>query len=288
MSDFTEFLMTPEKLELTEESYWNVRDGGLLKIMKVVHENLKGLIKEEYIIKIHTGDKTHPECPKEQNVFEFQTVTNRINDEKLFPDYVFGDWWHIGLVDYDKFATEIELNNGKDKIIDNRVFWKGANHSLINLEVKQRNLFAELSRRHPNKILCQLMEWGPKGPTSFTKISDKTKYKCLIDLTGIGYSGRLKFLPFCNRPLFIANREYWCWADVLILKQNLHIWVREDLSDLLEKYDEVCRNYDKFFERATALANYCRSNLMFANACNKATEMVKKSIIRSKKNKFLN
>lgn len=286
MANFVEFSIRPSKVEMICPSYWEIRNKGIAKIVHAVHRNLQGFLKDEFILRIHTSDTPGPEDQKEANILEFQTVASSLKDENLFPDFTFGNWWHIGLVDYDKFVNDIDNKSQKERIADERIFWKGSNHKNINFDVPQRNLFIKMARSNPEKILGELMTWNHKGPTSFTPMSEKTKYKCLIDLTGIGYSGRLKMLPFCNRPLFITEREYWCWADMMILKQNLHIWVRDDLKDLLEKYDKVCRDYDNFFEQATALKNYCRSHLMFSDACRKATETVKKSILKSKKSKL--
>ena len=120
--NYVQFLIGPNGLVMTTESRWECRNAGLLKIMTRVFENLQEskLLKEEYTVRINTADgPSKDKRPEVQNYIEFDTSTEVIDESKTFPDYIFGNWWHIGLINFDDFAGEICANNQKDIIKDN-------------------------------------------------------------------------------------------------------------------------------------------------------------------------
>ena len=272
--NYVQFLIGPNGLVMTTESRWECRNAGLLKIMTRVFENLQEskLLKEEYTVRINTADgPSKDKRPEVQNYIEFDTSTEVIDESKTFPDYIFGNWWHIGLINFDDFAGEICANNQKDIIKDNRIFWMGAPQG-----VQQRIRYLELCKEHSEKLCGDQMGWTNQGrtPTKFVSIKDHCNSKYLIDLTGQGVSGRLKLLPFCSRPLFITDRRLWAWSDILILKQNLHIPVKDDLTDLLDKYDWAEQNQELVFENSRKLLDFCKENFTFSKVCEAATKMI--------------
>jgi hypothetical protein len=272
--NYAEFLMSPKGLTLTTESHWECRNLGLLKIMARVMENLLsgGLLKDQYTVRINTADgPTKDKRPGVANFLEFDTGADNRSNKDLFPDYVFGNWWHIGLTDFDKFTSEVCERNDRSSIVDGRIFWIG------NLQgIWQRVRYAEMARANPEKMIGEVMSWTNNGsrPTKFVSTKDYCDYKYLIDLTGHACSGRLKILPFCNRPLFIADRKFWSWSDILILEQGLHIPVANDLGDLLERYDWAERNEEEAFSNSSALLEFCREGLTYDKACEQATRLV--------------
>lgn len=279
--EYVEFLIGPEKLVKTKDSRYECRNIGLLKIMTKVFDNLKNLkiLKQEYAIKINTSDRpiTSQKSPlKIKNLIEFNTVSSSKEDgDQLFPDYVFGNWSHIGLFDFDNFCKEICENNSLQNIKYNNLFWIGNTE-----QIPQRIKYLELCKQHPNIFVGEKMNWVDNGrqPTKFLKLKDHCYFKYLIDMMGYGWSGRIKLLPFCNRPLFVADREFWGWSDIQIIKQDLHIQVKEDLSDLLEKFNWAESNQSFVFERSSRLLDYCQNNLTFEKACDQATQIISESI----------
>lgn len=276
--NYAEFSISPTGLVLTKGSKWECRNTGLLKIMTRVMENLlhRDLLKDRYTVRINTADgPTRDRRPNDRNFMEFDTGVDGLNDEGIFPDYVFGNWWHIGLVDYDEFVRDICESNSHDRIEDDRLFWIG------NLQgIQQRIKYVELSRSHPERLLSEVMHWtnGGSRPTKFVPTKDYCRFRYLIDLTGQACSGRLKLLPFCNRPLFITDRRFWSWSDIEILKQGLHIPVREDLGDLLERLDWARENWSVASGNSESLLNFCRRELTFGKACERATRLVSEAI----------
>lgn len=281
--NYAEFLMGPKGLTLTTGSFWECRNLGLLKIMARVMENLlgAGVLKDQYTVRINTADgPTRDKAPESHNFLEFHTGADNRSESNLFPDYVFGNWWHIGLNDFDKFTSEICERNSRSSIVDGRLFWIG------NLQgIWQRNRYVEMARANPTKMVGEVMSWTNNGsrPTKFVSTKDYCDYKYLIDLTGHACSGRLKLLPFCNRPLFIADRKFWSWSDIVILKQGLHIPVANDLGDLIEKHDWAENNEEEAFSNSASLLEFCRVNLTYEKACDQATRLVAEAMDDAKK-----
>lgn len=276
--DYVEFSLGAHHLQLITESHWECRNKGLLKIMTRVFELFqeKEEIKDDYVIRINTADGPTKNSPRENcNFIEFDTSTKDVNEIGIFPDYVFGNWWHIGLRNFDAFTQEVQKNNEISKIKDGRLFWIG---NLMGIQ--QRLDYIELCKKNPDIFFGKEMTWTDSGkkPTFFVETKDYCEYSYLIDLTGHGCSGRLKLLPFCRRPLFIADREFWSWSDIEIIKQNLHIEIKKDLSDLVEKFNKTKKNEIFAFENAFKLLNYCRSQFTFEKICRHAFELVSQKI----------
>lgn len=270
--NYAEFLLTPEGVSQTVKSYWECRDLGFLKIMNKIFEMFSGSLKDKITVRLNTYDspsKNKP-TPNAPNFMEFDTSSEK-HDSDLFPDYIFGDWWHIGLNNFDDFVGEICKNNDVSKIEDNRIYWIGCVQ-----DVNQRIHYIELSKRYPERLFGESMEWSEDGrtPDKFVHIKDFCRYKYLIDLTGTGCSGRLKLLPFCNRPLFVAERKFLAWSDILILGQNLHIPVSWDLRNILNQYDWAQMNQSLVFDNSMKLLEFCRENLTFERACQRGFDLI--------------
>jgi hypothetical protein len=280
--DYVEFSIGKKHLQLTVESHWECRNEGLLKIMTRAFEYLqeRGEITESYTVRINTADgPTKDPVQKKSNFIEFDTSSRSTEQEGLFPDYIFGNWWHIGLRDFDSFTKEITDNSSHDTIKDKRLFWIG---NLMG--IRQRVDYIELCKKHPEKFAGIEMTWTDAGrtPTFFVQTKDYCNYKYLLDLSGHGCSGRLKLLPFCGRPLFITDRHFWSWSDIAILGQKLHVPLKADLSDILEKLEYTEINYESALANASKLAEYCKREFTFEKICRYASDLLAKKIIKNK------
>lgn len=277
--NYVQFVIGPSFLKVTTQSIWECRNAGLLKIMTRAFEILqeRECLKEKWTVRINTADGPSIDPPPldTKNYLEFDTSTESTDESKVFPDYVFGNWWHIGLKNFDDFTKDIVANSSRDNISDNRLFWMGAVQG-----VPQRYKFLKLCKFKPNIFCGEEMYWTDYGrtPTKFVPVKDKCRYKYLIDLTGQGVSGRLKLLPFCGRPLFIADRRLWAWSDILILKQKLHIQVSESLHDIFHALHWVESNQDKAIENSNKLLDFCVENLTFSKAARRAADMLSEAM----------
>jgi len=99
------------------------------------------------------------------------------------------------------------------------------------------------------------------------------KYKYLLDIGGNGYSGRLKFLLFSNRPVFIVERNYIEYWHNQLIPYVHYIPVREDLSDLLIQIIWAEANPIKCKEITTAAFNFAQNNLTTENFTKRIAEV---------------
>jgi len=154
------------------------------------------------------------------------------------PDFGFDKWIETGVYTYEKTTQEI-LEKSRIPHLISKLFWTG----ILATQPLRYNLY-EIAKNNGDKMEIIPADWirkSPKGTfhgcTSYTSLSDHTKYKYLIDCGAGGYSGRVKFLLHTKRPLFLVdrtiNKQEFFFKD---LKPFIHyIPVKEDLSDLLEK-----------------------------------------------------
>lgn len=179
------------------------------------------------------------------------------NDTVLCPDFTFDRWVECGIDTYEKTVTRI-IDSGNEKYVIEKLFWIGN----VNTQPLRYKLL-ELGAEFMDKMEIIAMDWKrilPKGYkhgfTEFVSLEDHTKYKYLIDCGARGFSGRLKFLLFTNRPLFLVNRdknkqEYF-YSQLIPFKH--YIPVKEDLSDLITQFEWAEENYDD----AITIANNAR------------------------------
>jgi len=279
--EYVEFILSDEGIvDWKDVAYLNgqneCRNIGLRKIVENAFPYIKdmyGEIKNPIKIIIHTGDRPDYDVKKDKNTIEFQTISTTYKDD-LFPDYIFGDWWHIGLTDFDKFTDDISTNCIKTIPIYNRVFWAG------NLQnIPQRLQYKHISKLYPTAIECLTIKWkSPSEPTKFVKIRDLGQWSMIIDLTGYGWSGRLKMLPFCKRPLIITNRKYWGWSDFMILKTKNFYMANKDLSNLIQIVNYIKNNKAKAQLKADNLYNYVSEKFKFDNVCKYAADIIVKKM----------
>ncbi|WP_026712566.1 glycosyl transferase family 90 [Flavobacterium daejeonense] len=201
------------------------------------------------------------------------------NDVILCPDFTFDKWLECGIVAYNKTIKKI-IDEGNNKYTVEKLFWIGN----LNTQPLRYELL-RLGNLFDNKMEIVPMEWKRifhKGSmhdfTKFTSLENHTKYKYLIDCGARGFSGRLKFLLYTNRPLFLVNRdknkqEYF--YDKLVPFKHF-IPVKEDLSDLIFQLEWAENNYAD----AIAIADNARK---FA-----IENLSKKSVIEYLTNQWIN
>lgn len=268
MGNFVEFEVGPSGIQKTRGSFWVIRDEGLAKVLGRAREILlrKGVLRRRWCVRINTHD--YPTADGDGSL-KFQTVSEMGKGAELFPDWVFGGWWHMGMNEWDPFVRDL-AEAESEPASDRRAYWKGAH-----LGVHQRALYTELCSSHPDKFAGGFMNWGPNGThNNFTPMREQCKHAVLVDLAGVGYSGRLKMLAFTGRPLIVAGRRWWSWADQEILAQGLHFDVKEDLSDLVERYDDIKSDMEGARKRAKELKEFCLSRMTFEQACARAAALL--------------
>lgn len=271
MGEFVEFLVGPSGVRLTACSWWQIRNESMTRVMERTGEILRGegSLRRDWRVRVYSADHRSGTAAKERNTMEFQTIGDSLSVPDLFPDWNFGGWWHMGMENWDPFVLSLAEAGGRPPE-DERAYWRGAH-----LGVPQRARYVELCQSDPGRFAGGFMEWGPQGASNgFVPMSDQCRHRVLVDLTGIGYSGRLKLLAFTGRPLVVAHRRWWCWGDQVALSRGLHLTAREDLSDLAERYDEALGRE----REARELRDFCLGELTFEKACRRAAELIRNEV----------
>lgn len=255
-------------------SWGECRNLGMVKILVAIYRRLRATDffegRDPFKVEVVCAD--YPlETPSFANHYVFQTVGKR-DTPNLFPDYIFGNWWHIGLIDFDKFTAEILAKSDGVEPTDSTCFWIG--NSEVHLA---RQHYHKLAADHPERLTCETMTWTENGskPTKFVPLSDQHKYKYLLDIEGLGWSGRLKLLPFCCRPILVQDRPYWSWSDQQLVAGK-HYWpVERDFSNLMEVLDEIDAEPAKTANMVAETLSLARRRYTFDNAVEVGAELIR-------------
>jgi hypothetical protein len=190
-------------------------------------------------IKIHTGDYEDSEHD--------YTYSKKNGYKNLVPDFNFHSWPQVGINDYISFVNEISAA-GRTAHQVNKVGWIGN----TNTNYRRKHL---LEIGNKNNDLFEFFDCGnwwenPDSVVSCNQMYIYTpdlvkKYSILIDIEGVGYSGRLKHLLWSHRPLLIVDRPHKEYFFEHLNEWKHYIPVKRDLSDLLEKSLWCLQNYDK-------------------------------------------
>lgn len=218
---------------------------------------------------IHTGDKDSTDTNYTYSKLNIYT--------NLVPDFNFYSWPEAGINNYNDTIKEINISGNILPLI-NKVGWIGnSNTSPI------RKQLIQISNINSNIFDCFDMTWINSGKlqlnaTKYISLPDLVKtYAILIDIEGIGYSGRVKYLLWSHRPLLLVDRphkEYF----FKYLKEWIHyIPVKRDLSDLLEKTQWIFNNYEKALEIAENAFKFSNTYLT-RDACYKQWNTIIQSL----------
>jgi glycosyltransferase involved in cell wall biosynthesis len=160
-------------------------------------------------------------------------------EEIAIPDFVFDRWPEIGIPDYAETTWEV-AHAGADEPLQRRCGWIGNAHGN-----EYRSRLIELSQARPDLLDASGIDWGTNDrirspinaaetmPYNYLTLPQQVRrWSTLIDVEGVGYSGRLKILLHSGRPVVIQDRPWheWFW-DGLRPMENF-IPVSRDLSDL--------------------------------------------------------
>ena len=169
-----------------------------------------------------------------------------------FPCFAFGGWTGADLPNYTNAVEDIRTSTRNTNWDIDKLYWAG------HISHPSRATYAELSRKHPELIENNFVVYGEfvfaRGPDKghaivtagafVPMVESSTKYSQLIDIEGTGYSGRLKYMLYADRALFIQGRPYWDAATYLLKAWEHYIPVKRDFSDLFEKIEWARQNPD--------------------------------------------
>jgi hypothetical protein len=155
------------------------------------------------------------------------------------PDWTFVNWPTANIKSYTFSSNLIRVKSFLPPKV-NKIFWAGNIHSPLNdvLESQTRPRLLKIGNDHIEEFDIRNIspQYGqiPKKDLNYLAIHNITKYKCLIDIGGNGYSGRLKYLMFSKRPILLVNRKYVEYFYDELIPFKHFIPVKQDLSDLIQ------------------------------------------------------
>jgi len=184
--------------------------------------------------------------------------------ENLVPDFVFHSWPQVGIMNYADTVESIS-KAGLKRATKHKVGWIGN----INTNGKRKILF---NMGENNTDILEIFNSGFWVP-EHNKIQKKTThvfmsltelvetYSVLIDIEGVGYSGRLKCLLWSNRPVLLVDRPHKEYFYAYLKEWVHYIPVKNDLSDLVEKTVWCLDNYGEAKEIANNAMQFCKTYL---------------------------
>lgn len=200
------------------------------------------------------------------------------------PDFVFDHWAQVGISDYDETCEQVALAGKLDTKPEGRrkAGWIG------NFDTNpRRHLLGRIASRFP--ALLNATDTGPwkqetpkkdilksadskgdlkgdlKMVTSrggFVGLAELvSSYDYLVDVEGVGYSGRLKILLHSAKPVLLQERP---WREFYFdqLKPFVHyVPVRRDLQDLVWRIDWLNKHPEEAKKIGNNAAQFAKNHL---------------------------
>lgn len=249
------YLKDTDNLLIIAKQGWEHRVVNSISLFVSAFNMVRHKIDKDFTFFVETGDFA-------ENPEYFAYSSRQADKDKTIPDFLFINWSEVGINDYDEMCRMIEEAGQKPYIYD-KLFWignAGTHESRQDLLLKGWN--------NPNFEFIG-MDWiAPnegnnftQTPTKYVSLPDHTQYKYLLDITGRGYSARLKLLLFSNRPLFYVERadEEYYMRDLKPFEH--YIPVKADLSDLEEKFAWAESHPEETRQIARNALEYAKKNL---------------------------
>jgi hypothetical protein len=186
---------------------------------------------------LHTADQ--PVCSPERRWRAYSFCTSAAHLDVAVPDPVFGGWPEVGIDDYDETCRALAAA-GAARAERPMAGWIGslATHP-VRLELHR------IGSEHRDLLDVHQLEWGHRNThgARLATITGKhlslprqaARWGALIDVEGVGYSGRLKLLLHAGRPVIIQDRPWHEWWHDAFRPMEHYIPMRRDLSDLVER-----------------------------------------------------
>jgi hypothetical protein len=204
-------------------------------------------------ITIYTGDKSES-CTD-------YTYSKMNSYNNLVPDFNFHSWKQVGISNYSITVDQIDAS-GQTPYKISKVGWIGntGTHPL-------RKKLLEIGMSRPDLFDIMDMKWLPSTnttlqSTTYLSLSELVStYQMLIDIEGVGYSGRVKYLLWSHRPLLLVNRPHKEFFFQYLTPWVHYIPVKRNLSDLIRKTEWCINNYERSLQIAENAFQFSKTYL---------------------------
>ena len=93
---------------------------------------------------------------------------------------------------------------------------------------------------------------------AYTPMWDLGQFKYTLDIRGYGWTDRVKILLQLGRPMFLVDRPFREWYFDKLVPMRDYIPIKEDLSDLLEKYDFLESHSEEYAKIVMSMKEFVR------------------------------
>ena len=169
-----------------------------------------------------------------KKIFAYATEFSVMDTVIPIPDYKFYIGERLGAPTRNiDFNFQSFIDAGKEKWLINKIYYSG---NIINNE--SRRMLMYLSEKYSDILNMRSFRWERGGFVwgGMVSMGDFMKYKYLIDVRGVGWTDRVKYLLAMNRPLFLVDRPYKEYYFDKLIPMEHFVPIKEDFSDLEEKY----------------------------------------------------
>ena len=180
---------------------------------------------------------------KTDRIFAYSTMYALKDKVVPIPDY-------RCCIDESKYPFDETPQKCKDaaaeKWNDKRIGWRGTIASS-----DERRWLQIIAEDNPDKLF--IGDYSYDNRDKYVPMTDLVKYKYTLDIRGYGWTDRVKILMQLGRPLFLVERPFREWYFDDLVPMEHFVPVKEDMSDLIEKYDYLESHpevYDRIVENA--------------------------------------
>lgn len=175
------------------------------------------------------------------------------------PDWTSIGWWNKDK-DFNQAVYQIAVAS-EQKPKYNKAGWNGNIYSPLEFrpESKTRPMLLEFSANYSDYF--HFHDVSKVTDTQVSMASLVEDYAVLLDIGGNGYSGRLKYLLYSNRPLLYVERDFVEYFSPQLKAYVHYIPVKMDLSDLVIQFQWIMNNPDKAAEIAQNAVDFAIEHL---------------------------
>jgi len=91
---------------------------------------------------------------------------------------------------------------------------------------------------------------------TYTPMWELGQFKYTLDIRGFGWTDRVKILLQLGRPMFLVERPFKEWYFDKLMPMRDYVPVKEDLSDLLEKYEYLESHPEVYAEIVASMKEF--------------------------------
>ena len=159
------------------------------------------------------------------------------NDRQIAgPHWTFAGWEGDLIDNFHDYAAQM-ADAGLKPAQTNKIGWYGDVHSpAANIyEHHTRPLLVNFTTDYPE--LFDFRHSTCKKCAGYSMVDQVQKYSFLLDIGGNGLSGRLKYLLFSRRPVFLVDRDCWEYFFPDLIPYTHYIPVFRNLTNLVEQVE---------------------------------------------------